>query len=192
MNEKLQSTGLVFVLGFLLFSGCTQAPPETPLQEYHAHADLLVILDGKTLDLNKEEFMSTPYRHLSEDTHLHDFNPFVVHFHKEGVSIGEFFESLGMKLGSQCFDDGKKQYCANEEKKLFFYANGKKNNEFEAYVPIDLDKILVYYGETEPSQEIIGRVLEQACIYSEKCPVPKGFVLPQESCSATKPCVLPE
>ncbi len=181
---------LVLAIGIvLLIAGCTNQPPHT--EDYHAHADLLVVLDGQTFDFNKAEFMSTPYKPLNEFTHLHDFNPNVIHFHAEGINLGEFFQSIGMGIDSSCFDTGDAQFCSGNGKTLFFYVNGKPNTEPGNYVPNDLDKILVFYGENPPSQQVIDSVTSQACIYSEKCALPPGWVLPEESCSISKPCELP-
>lgn len=178
---------LTLALVFLL--GCANQPlvPE----EYHVHADFKVYLDDEIFDFNKTEFMSTPYKHLSEDVHLHDYNPNVIHFHKDGVSLGGFFESLGMSFTQECFDTGRQNYCNDSSRRLYFYVNGVQNSVFEKYVPRDLDKILIYYGEAEPLQEVIESVTSQSCIYSEKCPVPEGFVLPEENCSVSQPCIVP-
>ncbi len=179
-----------FVFGFVLLFGCTQQPLQ-PEPKYHVHADFKVYLDGSQFDFNKVQFMSTPYKPLNEYVHLHDFNPNVIHFHKEGVALGEFFESLGMKFDENCFDTNEMQYCNLGEKKLYFFVNGQANQEFGDYIPNDLDKILIFYGQEALPQEMFNSVTNEACIYSEKCPVPPGVVLPPENCSSTQPCMLP-
>ena len=55
---------------------------------------------------------------------------------------------------------------------------------------MDENRILIYYGKGEPDSELLESVTSQACIYSKKCPAPPGFVFPEESCTAMKPCKL--
>lgn len=177
------------IFTFLLVAGCPN--PDTGHEDdYHIHADFKVILDGKTLDFNKEAFMETPYRPLSEKGHLHDFNPFVIHIEEKGGKLKDFFESIGMKLEGKCFFDGNTNHCSGNGKKLSMYVNGTQNNESGEYEPKDLDRILAYYGDGEPDRETLESVTSQACIHSKKCPAPEGFVFPEENCSAGEPCKL--
>ncbi len=176
---------LVLLIALL---GCLAPQPD---HDYHAHADFKVVLDGKIMDFNKTEYMSTPYKTLSERTHLHDFNPYLFHMHSEDVTLGEFFGTLGMDLNADCFFDGTANYCTGNGKTLQLYVNGKENKQFGTYRPADLDKILIYYGEGAPSSEMLSSLTSWACVYSEKCAPPDGFVLPPESCVPSKPCTLP-
>lgn len=57
-----------------------------------------------------------------------------------------FFESLNMKFDSNCFELESKQFCNNENNKLRFFVTGVENDQFENYVPKNLDKILISYG----------------------------------------------
>lgn len=168
-------------------SGCSQPQNDG---DYHIHADFKVSLDGVPVDFNKAEYMETPYRPLPEKGHLHDFNPFVLHIEEKGGTLKDFFESIGMKLDGNCFFDGGRNYCRNTDKKILMYVNGSLNGEFEKYEPEDLDRILIYYGNSESAMDEIESVTSQACIYSEKCPAPEGFVFPEENCTASKPCKL--
>jgi len=70
--------------------------------------------------------------------------------------------------------------------------NGSLEEEKNNYVPMDLDKILIYYGHGEPTERMFASVTNEACIYSEKCDAPEGFIIEPENCSISKPCVLPE
>ncbi|MBI4209900.1 MAG: hypothetical protein HY544_00110 [Candidatus Diapherotrites archaeon] len=168
-------------------SGCT-LPWETAPEDYHMHADFKVILEGKAMDLNKAEYMSDEYKELSHDAHMHDFNPNVIHFHSRDATLGEFFKSIGMGLTGDCFSDGKADYCSGANGKLAMYVNGAPATEYGDYRPRDLDKILIYYGEGTPTKEMLDSITSESCIYSKKCPMPQGFNLPAENCTAGKPC----
>lgn len=50
----------------------------------------------------------------------------------------------------------------------------------------DLDRVLLSYGDMTSAQLQTQRdsVSHKACIYSKKCPVPEGVVLPPENCSS--------
>lgn len=192
---------LCLLAAFLLF-GCTSQPKQPPAGDvsggnnsdanYHVHADFLVVLDGSAFDFNKAEYMSMPFEELSENIHLHDFNPNVIHVQNENATLGEFFESLGMKLDKNCFDSGAQKYCSNETKKLQMFVNGKPSEEFERFKPKDLDRILIFFGQKQVPPLIIDSVSKQACIYSKKCAPPPGFKVEPENCSASKPCELPK
>ena len=179
----------IVLFGLIPFLGCTN-PLEPQHGDYHIHADFKVVLDEKVMDFNKARHMSTPYKELSERTHLHDFNPYVIHIHSKDITLGEFFATLGMDLNEDCFFDGAQNYCNGSWKTLQSYVNGKQNNQFGSYKPSDLDKILVYYGAGKPSEELLGSLTNWACVYSEKCAAPEGFVMPPESCTASKPCTI--
>ncbi|MBI2598041.1 MAG: hypothetical protein HYW50_02495 [Candidatus Diapherotrites archaeon] len=194
MNSIPKKNFAVFFILAVFISGCskTPAPSANNHGEYHAHADFLVHLGGERVDFAKEEYMSTPYMELNPFMDMHDLNPNVLHVHDEDGKLSDFFQSIGMEFSKECFELGEKKFCNNENETLQFFVNGKPNQEFENYKPKDLDKILIYFGEGAPSQEIFETISNQACIYSEKCAAPEGFVVPDENCSASRPCVLPE
>lgn len=177
------------ILFFLaVFGICIYFFSQLPQQPYHSHADLLVILNGNVLDLNKPYFMSTEVEELSPDVHVHDLNPFVVHFHRNTATFGEFFRSIGMDINDNCFFDGNSYYCTNSEAALQFYVNERKMMNISNLAPNDLDKVLIFYGPGEPTALDYNSVTSMSCIYSEKCPAPKGFVFPAESCAGKTYC----
>lgn len=142
-------------------------------QEFHAHFDLSVVLNGKAIDFTQTKYQSTEANELDPYIHMHDGNGKVVHLHKEGVNLNEFFTSLKITFTKDCFDlDTGVKYCNLGTKTLKMYVNGKENTDFANYVPQDLDRILITYGsETQAQvQKQIDNVSDDACIYSEKCP----------------------
>ncbi|HLC79901.1 MAG TPA: hypothetical protein VJG83_05790 [archaeon] len=175
---------LCAILIFLL--GCTGKT-----EEYHAHTDFKMIIEGELFDFNKVQYMSSPYRPLSENVHMHDFNPNVIHFHDKKATLGDFFTSIGMVLSKDCIDTGSDTFCSGENGTLQMYVNGVRSEQFQEHKPKDLDKILILYGPIASAQDI-NILTDQSCIYSEKCEPPEGFELPDESCSVGEPCTLEE
>ncbi len=151
----------------------TPAPSPTLEPAYHIHANLKVVLDGKPLDLTQDKYQSSAGHELDPYVHLHDGNGDVVHVHRKGETLGDFFKSVGMSLTSTCLtnDTGQKS-CNTGSATLKLFVNGRPNTQFEAYVPQDLDRILLSFGsESETAlQAQIASVADTACIYSLKCP----------------------
>lgn len=145
----------------------------TEEEKYHAHFDLGIYLSGKAVDLSLDKYQDSDKNKLDPNAHFHDGNGKVIHLHKKGVTLGEFFKSLKMELTTTCFtlDSGVKN-CNSGTKLLKMFVNGSQNSDFEKYVPQDLDRVLVTFGsETEKQiQTQIDSVSDDSCIYSLKCP----------------------
>lgn len=143
---------------------------------YHIHADFAVILNSERVNFSKEEYMD-----IGENIHLHDMNPDVVHYHKENLSMIDFFNNLNMTLNSTCFGYYDEAFCNNQTHSLLMVVNGNFTENFD-YVPNDLDRILIYYGN-QGNETIMNyfqeNVTDKACIYSEKCPE-RGTAPPEE------------
>jgi len=97
---------LVFAL-ILVLLGCTQQPDIVDNtndyhthadDEYHTHVDFKVFLNNAQVDFNKTDYMSNEYEEHDESVHLHGFNPNVIHFHNEGITLQRFFNSSGITL----------------------------------------------------------------------------------------------
>lgn len=160
----------------LVDAALTAAPLPSPsaTENFHAHADLMVYVNGKPLDLSPAKYQSTKEKELDPDTHLHAGNGKIVHLHKRGVTLAQFFKSLGMELAAACLqlDDGKK-YCTDGTKSLKLDVNGEAiSDQFSDYQPQDLDRILISYGSETQTQlnKQLDSVTDEACIYSETCP----------------------
>ena len=84
----------------------------------------------------------------------------VLHRNSDDAPIGFFFDSVGMKLTSECLvlpDD--RQFCSNEEYSLGFYVNGNKQDDISQYLINEDDKILISYGP-DNKQEIENQLKE--------------------------------
>ena len=125
-------------------------PTVTKTEAYHIHANFKVYMNGAALDFSakKEE---------NEFIHVHDGKGDLLHIHKQGMTLGDFFSSV------------KTDFPPN----IKLYVNGKENLQGLPYVPQDLDKILLTDGPIVP-------VADDACIYSEKCP--ERGTPPTENC----------
>ncbi len=114
----------------------------------HIHADFALFLDGNQLTpLPQQYFVASPYVHVETGPGAGT----VIHMHATNVPLKMFFNSLGMKFTSNCFEVEDK-YCndvVNTLKMFVKHANDtwKQNYEYEKYVFQDLDKILITYGD---------------------------------------------
>lgn len=182
---------VIVAAGILIFAGIfflAQKPVHE--DEFHLHADFRVILNRETIDFSAGKYMTTKEQVLSSFVHLHDNNGKIIHVHAKGVTLGDFFTSLGMEFSKECFgldieDDLEEKFCNQGEKTLKMFVNGVENTEFENYEPKDLDRILITYGNenAEELQQQINSVSDEACIQSLKCPE-RGEPLPEDSCTA--------
>lgn len=167
-----------YVLGFMLIiliilvlylsAPSDSVPPGTDI---HNHADFKVYLNGIKFDFSQDRYMSTSEHALNEYMHLHDGDGDVIHQHKSGLTLGDFFASLNMSFDAQCFMADGRPYCNDGEKALRMYVNGNPNYQFGNYEFRDLDRILITYGpfnQTEIDMEI-SSITDRACIESGKC-----------------------
>lgn len=166
----------------------------------HTHADFAVWIGGKQLDFSGAKYMTTesreaklppgdPERYL----HLHDGNGHVIHRHKPGLRLGDFFASIGFsvasgKQGEWCWyavkADRPFDGCLSGPIKLYVngkaYVDSKGNGPFE-YVFQDGDHLLIA-DAVDPSevQHELSTMTDDACKYSKTCPG-RGPA-PAESC----------
>ena len=183
-----------------------QIKPSTKGDEFHAHADFVVFLEGEKMNFSQKRFMhqeacgkpgeeehtvdlSNPADY-GEAIHLHDLNGNVMHTHHENATLKMFFLGIGFGLQQRDKDvcittADTKTYCETQTKKLKVFVSGVEEPFGLDYAPRDLDRILVSFGsETKP--EITAQsesITKQSCIYSLKCPKPVGFIITPESCA---------
>ncbi len=189
-KRKLRRLLLVLVVLGMAFSLYSHFKPEAqPLVgDVHVHADFKVYLNGSAYDIAQEKYMSEENSPLSPFTHLHDMDGGIIHKHMSGITLGDFFESLGMELTDTCFilDDGS-SYCQNDTTTLSMYVNGRMTKKFDQYEISDLDRILITYGEAseEELQAQLSSVGDRACIYSETCPE-RGSPPDESTCTGSE------
>jgi len=185
----------LIVLGLSLSLGaCTHTYVQNP-DPNHAHADLAVWVNGEKLNFSAPDLMSDQPvdghepdtgtgHHLDPYFHLHNDNGHVIHSHKPGLPLKEFFTSLQVGFSEKCYAsfapmaDG--QICGNTPFRLF--VNGKEIafNDLQ-YSFKDMDKILITNAATDADvQAELKQMTDDACMYSKTCPW-KGEV-PTENC----------
>ncbi len=187
----------------------------------HTHIDFAVYIEGRKFDFSDEKYMSTkpveayisPFdllgipqvqahdgdadnKNVSDEhayLHLHDGNGSVIHRHKPGLTIGDFFTSIGFKMTTTCLTlDTGRAYCPRAGKKWEMFVNGSGGTLNPDYAFNDLDQILLTYAATpEQLQEQLTALSDDACLYSRTCPE-RGDP-PVENCIADPavPCVAP-
>lgn len=184
-SEKIQNPGSLADFETLIKAAILKAPKPSisASAAYHIHANIKVMLDGKPLDFTLAKYQSVEGKELNPNIHFHDGKGDLLHIHKKGMTLGDLFTSFGMTLTSTCFTtDTKQLYCNAQNKTLRMYVNGIANAQFATYEPQDLDRILITYGNENDAAILsqVHDVVDDACIYSEKCP--ERGTPPTENC----------
>jgi len=201
-TKKILSAVAVIAIVLLAYQFFFTKPPSVqPQEEYHAHADFAVFVNGEKLNFSQKQFMHEEAcgkpgeQHIidlntdegrKDAAHLHDLNGNVIHFHHENATLALFFQNLGFSLSKECLQTPQGRFCNTESKKLKVFKDGLQIQDFGKFVPQDSDKILVTYG-SEGAGEVRAQneqLTSQACIYSGKCAKPDGFEIPVESCGS--------
>ena len=184
----------------------------------HTHADFAVWVNGVKLDFSDARYMSgisadeesydEPAEYLDQHLHLHDGIGHVLHRHKPGLPLHDFFTSLGLPMTSECLtlddyqydriDAGwkedfaiQKKLCSNGKFRWAMLVNGEALPLNPDYVFQDNDKILLAYGDGDDYSPLLEAMTDDACLYSRTCPW-RGDP-PAENCIADPevPCVAP-
>ncbi len=136
------------------------------LNDIHIHADFRAVMNGNPVDFKKEA-----YEERNAFAHLHFDNPEegdkVMHIEANGINLGHFFNTLGMKFTSNCFITEDKSYCSENGKELMLFVNGTRNFELDNYEPKNNDRILIIYGSysNKEMKEQISSVSEYSKRY---------------------------
>jgi hypothetical protein len=180
----MRKTILVLV-PVLLLAACERQYVPNP-DPNHTHADFAVWDDGEKVDFSGEDLMSGfeddhdhEHEHRHDYLHLHDKVGHVVHRHKPGLSLQEFFESLN--------------YTFPEPIERWTMWINEEQMDFDLqYVFKDMDQVLLTNsaGSAQVLYEV-EQLTDDACRYSKTCPW-KGEP-PAENCIADPevPCVVP-
>ena len=190
-------SNLIVLLGittlFIAFSGCIATDPD----DFHAHADFVVYILGQKYDFGLPQFVSDENNSLSERVHIHDLSGNIMHMHARDITLKEFFQSLGWKYENGCIDtidydtfcNGGNIEVPDSTLKLKLYVNGELNIQNENYIPKDLDRILITYGNETPEQiqQQINSITDESCIQSGKCPE-RGSPSNESGCTTAGGC----
>lgn len=103
----------------------------------------------------KRIFTDSKYHNRSEDVFITSENPSVIIVKKEGITWGDFFNTLPspMKVEEKCLYTGSGQtFCNDNQSNLKFYLNGEKINDLLNREINSGDKLLISFGPSEDSE----------------------------------------
>ena len=152
----------------------------------HVHADFLVYINDKKIDLTDVKYQSSVEQILHKNVHLHDGEDKVVHRHAEGITFAEFLSSVGFTLTNDCLTtDTNENLCSNEGSVLTLYVNKQPYADITSYIPQEEDQVLLYYGAKDNPNlnQYLDSITDESCIYSGTCP--ERGIAPPESCGLT-------
>lgn len=187
---------------FVAFSYRSFFLPAVNPDPNHTHADFAVWIDGKQLDFSASEFISGsstdkgshPTEGSRQYLHLHDNNGNVVHRHKPGLTLGDFFASLDSMRSTEgrrfsigfdhnnfqntdtftfcdCSTTDPRLECPCEPIDISLYVNGQQIGNGPNYIFSDTDQILLTTAmDPAAIQEQISQLSDDACLYSKTCP----------------------
>lgn len=111
------------------------------LNDDHQHAVVIVMIDEIPVDFSQPKYqLSSPWIHYESG------NGFLVHRHASGVTLGYFFETLGIEITEECISvRNSNRYCTNENFFLKYFINNNEVPSITDYVVLDNDEVLVIY-----------------------------------------------
>jgi hypothetical protein len=207
---------IIIGLGCIAYALRPSEPAKNP-DPNHTHADFAVWVDGQEIDFSGDEYMEeklTPEQEellrtqtgvvsadagvstLKQYLHLHDNNGRVMHRHKPGLTLGQFFRSIGVTTSKDglnaCLHIPHRAIVCEDEalhKNWSMYVNGEQRVMDFEYVFQDLDHILITNASEEAEvKKELGLMTDDSCLYSRTCP--ERGEPPTENCIAdpTVPC----
>ncbi len=189
---KFSALPSAILLAFVLVA-CTQKTPAKNPDPNHTHADFAVWIDGTQMDFSGSEFMSgssnaddPDHQKHDEYLHLHDENGSVIHKHKSGFTLADFFATLKVGFTEKCFSSGVPmqdgEVCSENPFRLFVNGTEQPFDDLR-YVFSDEDKILIT-NTTDDLQvrNELQKITDDACLYSKTCP--ERGEPPAENCIA--------
>ena len=112
----------------------------------HAHAALVVYVNGDKLDFSHPQFqIQSKYIHFEND------NPYLIHKHATDVPLEMLFASFGLKITSECVELGyeESQYCTDKDNSITILVNGISQSNINLYEIRHNDRILISFGDVE-------------------------------------------
>lgn len=204
MKKLLPIIVLIVVgLGMTFTYRASRVPAQNP-DPNHTHVDFLVLLDGEKVDFTDEVFMTGESTEdhtrdpalgpLRKFLHLHDGLGHVIHRHKPGLTLRDFFDSISVGFTAECIlyaDPAINRDAACSAHPWRMVVNGQERPFSLEYEFVDGDKILLTTTVGDVAAEW-GMMTDDACRYSQTCPW-RGKP-PIENCVADPevPCVAPK
>lgn len=138
----------------------------------HIHADVKMYINDAVYDLGQDKYQSTDEQELDEHVHFHDNNGNIIHLHTAGVTLPDFFETLGIIMSNDCVVVDGRSYCGTTGDVVEYYVNNIPQEAIDEYVIADEDRILITINPSgqQAIEQQLKSVTDEACIYSETCP----------------------
>ncbi len=179
------------VVAIVISSLFTPSSPTHPVgtsfdTKVHVHGDFRMYLNDERIRFTDAKYQSSAEQTHHATLHFHDGNDEVIHRHADGVTLTDFFNSLGMTLTNDCVTmDTSIEYCTNDTDTLLLIVNGERVTNVTDYIFSEEDRILLYYGDaTNPKiKEYVAGITDLSCMYSGTCP--ERGTPPTESCGLT-------
>ena len=114
----------------------------------HAHAALVVFVNGDQLDFSHPQFqIQSKYIHFEND------NTYLIHKHATDVPLDMLFASFGLKITEDCIELSYKvnanQHCIDKNNSMMFLVNGIPIPNINLYKIRHNDRILISFGDLE-------------------------------------------
>ncbi len=163
LNNPSRPTLLTLVIGLLLgwlLIGLVRLAFLPQPVSTHYHANFLMILDNQPVNFSQDKYMEEVTSCAASGTltprqraHQHNQNGGSVHIHTDGVSWGQFFQSLSFNLGSNYLvDDTGTLYTANQGKTVRYLLNGQEVQGIANTLIASEDRLLIAYGTYSADQ----------------------------------------
>lgn len=154
--------------------------------DVHVHADFKMYIDDTPMRFTDAKYQSAEGHTLDASQHFHDDSDTVIHRHADGVTLVQFFASLGVTITDTCLilEDGI-AHCTDKDNVLTLFVNNNPIPIITKYSTNEKDRILLYYGNPKNPRlpEYIASITDESCLYSHTCP--ERGEPPTESCGLT-------
>jgi len=111
----------------------------------HAHAAILVTIDGEQLNFGLQQFQLS-----SKFIHFENHNPYLIHKHASGVPLKMLFSSFNLEITQDCIIlnyEKAREFCSEGNKQLLFFLNGEKfYSDISQYEIKHNDRIMISFG----------------------------------------------
>lgn len=101
----------------------------------------------------QRNFSNSMYHNRSPNVYIQDENPNIINVKKTGVTWGDFFKTLPMKVADDCLTTGTgEKYCNGQGGELKFYINGTRVSTILSREIKRADTLLISYGFETPDE----------------------------------------
>lgn len=160
-----KSTIIAIIIAIIIISSfATYRFGVSSLGSEHIHAQYGVIIKDMKLDFDTEKYPE--YLNGDDQIFLEEYYDYLIHRYAPNADLGRFFGGMEIEFNSECLvldkpisDLTETEFCNNGNKTLKMFVNNSTNNQFDKYIPMDKDMILIIYGN-QNSTEIQDMVNE--------------------------------